>query len=223
LAGRARTSNYGNPFIGIYGACNERLMLLGIPCSPKLESACAKALGVEVRRVSVDGPGLLGLYCALNSNGIVVPAHAGKAEVARLKGLGLNIHRVRGRMSACGNNVLANDRGAVANPGLPKAEVRRMADCLGVEVVQMKVANYVTVGAVCMATNRGFLAHPRAGEQDVRALESALRVPGSVGTANLGVPFVGLCALANSRGYVVGEGTTGFEMGRFDEALGLIE
>ena len=222
MTGRARTSDHGNQFIGIYGACNDRLLLLGTSCSPKVEAAATAALNLEVRRVSVDGSVLLGLYCALNSNGLGVPASVGKAELSHFKGLGLDIHLFNGNLGACGNNVLANDKGAVANPRLSKAEVGRISECLGVEVVQMSIAGYNTVGAACIATNKGFLVHTRASEDELRELESALRVRGSIGTLNMGFPFPGLCALANSYGYVVGDGTSGFEMGRLDEGLGFL-
>jgi len=223
VTGRARTSDFGNPFIGIYGVCNEQLLLIGTPTSQKFEDACTRALGIEAKRMSVDCSGLLGVYCTLNSNGILLPAYAEKSEVAQFKKLGLNVHKVKGGMTACGNNVLANDKGAIANPRLPKKEVKQMSDCLGVEVVQTMIANYGTVGALCIATNTGFLAHTRANMADMALLKEVLKVPGSIGTANFGVPFVGLCALANSKGYVVGTETTGFEMGRFDEALDFID
>ena len=221
--GRARTSDYGNPFVGISVVCGERFSLLGIPCSPKLEAACSSALGVEVKRAAIDGSGLLGIFCAMNSNGIVIPASASKGERAVLKKLGLNVYAIKGRFSACGNNVAVNDKGAIANPNLPRAEVKEIAECLGVEVVQMRIAGYETVGAMCIATNKGFLAHAKASDEEFAALEGALKVRGSAGTLNTGIPFVRLCGFANSKGYVVGESTTGFEMGRLDEGLAFID
>ena len=221
--GRAKTSDYGSSFIGIYGVCGEKHLLLSPSCSPKLETACANALGLEAKRITIDGCGLLGIFCAMNSNGIIVPASASRAEREALKKLGLNVYAIKGRFSACGNNVAANDKGAVANPNLPKAEVKAIGDCLGVEVVQMCIAGHETVGACCLATNKGFLAHARMHESEFEVLESALKVKGAVGTLNVGLPFVRLCGLANSKGYVVGEGTTGFEMGKLEEALDFID
>ena len=220
--GRAKTTDYGSSFIGMYGLCSEKHLLLGTPCSPKFEAACKEALGLEAKRAAIDDSGLLGIFCTLNSTGIIVPASASKAERDVFKKLGLNVYAMKSRFSACGNNVAANDKGAVANPEMPAAEVKAIGDCLGVEVVQMRIAGHATVGACCLATNTGFLAHARTHEDEFEVLKSALKVDGSVGTLNVGLPYVKLCALANSKGYVVGESSTGFEMGRLEEGLGLI-
>ena len=71
--------------------------------------------------------------------------------------------------------------------------------------------------------NGGFLAHYKTGEEDMAALRDALRVHGSKGTVNTGTGFVSYGVIANSKGYVAGESTTAFEMGRLEEALGLIK
>ncbi len=223
MTGRARTSDYGNQFIGIYGACNDKLALIGINCSPKLERACKDALAADVIRLSISSSGLIGIYCALNSNGAIVPSTIEQSELKLLKKMGLRTHKVKGRFTACGNNVLANDKGAVVNPRIPRSEVKKISECLGVEAVQMKIADYNTVGAICEATNSGFLAHTRTSEEELEKLKSILKVQGAIGTANMGIPFLGLCIIANSRGYVVGEKTTGFELGRLEEGLGFID
>jgi len=43
-----------------------------------------------------------------------------------------------------------------------------------------------------------------------------------VGTVNFGSPLVGSGILANSRGYVAGDETTGPELGRIEDALGFM-
>ncbi|VVC03937.1 Translation initiation factor 6 [Candidatus Burarchaeum australiense] len=220
--GRAKTSDYGNQFIGIYGVCGEHKLLLGTPCSSKLENACREALDVEVHRMTVDGSGLLGIFCAMNSNGIIVPEQASTSEKAAFKKLGLNVHVLKGRLSACGNNLVINDKGGVANPEVPAAELKKIGECLGIELVSTRIAGYPTVGAACMATNKGFLAHTKTSAAELEMLEGALKVKGAIGSLNVGMPFVRLCALVNSKGYVVGESTTGFEMGRLEEALDFI-
>ena len=53
-------------------------------------------------------------------------------------------------------------------------------------------------------------------------IKSILKVPGNKGTVNTGTGFVSFGAKANRNGYIVGEATTAFEMGRIEEALGLI-
>ena len=42
-----------------------------------------------------------------------------------------------------------------------------------------------------------------------------------IGTINHGVPFIGSGLVANSKGALVGDLTTGIELGRIEEALNL--
>jgi len=48
-------------------------------------------------------------------------------------------------------------------------------------------------------------------------------VPADIRTINYGGPLVGSGLVANENGYVVGNDTTGPELGRIDDALGYID
>jgi translation initiation factor 6 len=129
------------------------------------------------------------------------------------------VAQISSKFSAAGNNIAANDFGAVANPEIPSAELRKISDCLGVEVVGRHVAGYATAGSCILATNKGFAAHNRASEQELKELQSILRVEGVNCTLNTGVAFVALGAIANSKGAIFGEACTGFEIGRVASAI----
>jgi len=49
------------------------------------------------------------------------------------------------------------------------------------------------------------------------------KIPADVGTVNNGTQLVGACAVANSKGVMVGLNTTGPELARIEEALGFLE
>jgi len=74
-----------------------------------------------------------------------------------------------------------------------------------------------------VATNRGVLCHPKATDDELDAVESALGVRADIGTINYGAPLVGSGLVANDNGYVVGRETTGPELGRIEDALGYLE
>ncbi|MEM4554248.1 MAG: translation initiation factor IF-6 [Candidatus Anstonellaceae archaeon] len=215
-----KASNFGNPHIGIFAKASEKMVIADVSCSPKLLQAIS-SLGKETVKCTFGGMGMVGLFAAFNSNGIVVPPCSTEREIEIFKKMGLNVAVAKSQFSAAGNNIAVNDFGGVANPLLTKEELQKVQDCLGVEIVQMKVANYLTAGSAVLATNKGFLAHNRATEDQIKELESILHVPGQNCTLNTGVTFVSLCAIANSQGAIFGEASTGFEVGRASEALGL--
>lgn len=215
-----KATNFNNPHIGLFARSSESIVAFGASVSQKLSDKLS-LLEAERVEVSLGNSGLAGIFISMNSNGAVVPSFCEQNEVDLLKEKGLNVLRISGGFSAAGNNISANDFGAVANPGISREDVRKISDCLGVEVVQKRVAGYLTVGSCLLATNKGFLAHNRASEEELKELKSILRVDGQNCTLNAGVPFISICAIANSHCAIFGEATTGFETGRAASSLGL--
>lgn len=217
-----RTTYFGNPWIGMFMKTNDRTTMLPIDSMKKLDDVVAKNLKTEIVRVSVDDSNLLGIYFAMNSNGIVVPNVMRENEIAVLRKCGLNVCVSQEKHNAHGNNIAVNDKGGIINPYVSRKEAKAMEDVLGIELVPMSVAGYSTVGSSCIATNTGFLAHYRTGEEEMKDIKEALKVEGSKGTANTGIGFVSYGVVVNRNGYIAGETTTAFELGRLEEALGLI-
>ena len=159
----SKAANFGNPHIGLFCRASDRLVVADASASPKFISSLS-LLGVPVHLATFGGSGLAGIHAAMNSNGIVLPGFCSKEEIALFESKGLNVAAFPGKCSAAGNNIAANDFGAVANPSLPSELVRLASDALGVEVAQMAVGKYQTSGSAVLATNRGFACHNRATE-----------------------------------------------------------
>ncbi|MDD5340126.1 MAG: translation initiation factor IF-6 [Candidatus ainarchaeum sp.] len=218
-----RCAYFGNPWIGMFIKTNDSVTMLPIDSMKKLEEAAEASLKTKILKVSAGGSNLIGVYVALNSNGAILPNIMNEAEVAEIKKAGLNVHVSAERNNAHGNNLAVNDKGGIINPYVDRAEARKMEDVLGVELVPMGIGGYTTVGSACIATNTGFLAHYKASEDDIARLKGALKVDGSRGTVNTGTGFVAYGIVVNRNGYIAGDGTTAFELGRLEEALGLIK
>ncbi len=215
-----RSAHFGNPFLGAFACETEKFTFIG-GFPDKLKAACRQFLNTEVLDISINGSDLAGIFIAANSNGAIFPEFVLSDELKIAKEAGLNTLVLKSRFFAIGNNIAANDKIALVNPDIDKESVAQISDCLGVEAIQRTIAGYNTVGAAAVLTNRGFLIHNSAG-RELFELEKALGMKGGIGTANMGVPFVGMCLLANSKGYVAGEDTGGFEMHRIEEALGFL-
>lgn len=217
-----RAAYYGNSFLGIFAATNNSHTIFpqGAPRS-FVEKVCG-ALGTKEVRCSIGESELNGVYAVMNSRGVVLPRFDEKSAGRIRQETGLEVYASRERMNAHGNNICVNDRGGIINEHVRQEERRGMEECLGVELVPMRIGAFTTVGSMCVANNKGFLVHYGAKEEEIRELEGIFRVGGMRGTANTGTGFVGVCMLANDRGYVAGQATTAFEMGRMEEALGFL-
>jgi len=218
----ARAAFEGNPFVGIFAKTNDCLTLVPKAATERFKSSCSEVLRTRVITASIANSDLLGMFSAMNSNGIVLPSLAYESEVRILREAGLNVMVVNERRTALGNNVLVNDSACMVNPEIGNESARCIGDCLGVEVVKGTIGGYKTVGFAAVVTNKGVLTRTNVTDEEFSSIEKLFKVKGSVGTANMGVPFVGLCMFANGNGVVVGETTSGFELNRIDEALGFI-
>jgi translation initiation factor 6 len=54
-------------------------------------------------------------------------------------------------------------------------------------------------------------------------LEEIARVPVGTGSINMGGALVGTGLLVNERGYLAGNATSGFELGRIEDVFGFLE
>jgi len=216
-----RRMNVGRiPYVGAFAICTDKVALFpaGLYFN---EAEVRKALEVPVVRADLSNSFIVGVLAAGNSKGIVC-SELFDVEGRGLADLDVRVGHVPGKFTAFGNLVLANDYGALVHPDMPEDAVKVIEDKLGVEAQRGTIAGLKNVGAVGVATNKGMLLHPDVAENELKAAEKALQVPADVGTACGGFKFVGICAVANSNGAVVGMTTTGPELGRMESSLGFV-
>ncbi len=217
-----RLSHYnGNPYVGVYCAANEELGFVPRDVSENLVNDIKVALNVQIIKCNIAGTNLIGSLLSMNSFGAVVSNMTTDTEVEYLSRY-ISVYRIQDKVNASGNNILANDNGAIANPDLAKKTVRSIEETLGVEVVQSAIAEHNTVGSVCVATNKGVLCHPATRPEEMEIIRQAFKVPAAIGTLNYGAPMVGACMIANSKGAAIGYKSTPIELGRVEDALDLI-
>lgn len=212
----------GSPYLGVFARANDTVAIVPATVPQAVRDQLAQALEVEVIPMTVGGSNILGAVCAMNNRGAVVADFADEREVQPLVEAGLEVARIAGKFNAAGNNVLANDKGALVNPDLGKRAVEAVARTLGVPVETGTIAGLKTVGSAACATRKGVLCHPKTAEEDLERLERLLGVDVNIGTVNHGAPYVGAGLVANSKGAAIGVATTGPEMNRIEDALGYI-
>ena len=93
---------------------------------------------------------------------------------------------------------------------------------LGGNAVRCSVAGDDTVGSMLVANSKGVLSHPDISSEEAGVIQDALRITLMVGTVSFGSPFVGAGCTASDVHAMVGEGSTGPELNRIEDALGLI-
>lgn len=207
-----RYTVYKSPNIGIFVRANDKLMIVPHGFADTKSDKLAEYLQVEQVRASVAGTRLLGPMAAMNNNGILLPAIAEEEEVQALRQLThMNVEKLASKYTAVGNLVAANDKGAVVSTMLRESD-HQIRDVLGVEAEYIDVGGFIQTGAMVIATNAGAGVHPKATEDEIKAISDALHVPAEPLTVNGGVPFLSSGIVANNRNIVVGSLTSGPEL-----------
>ena len=176
---------------------------------------------MEAHRLSIGGSSLLGSLVRGNRKGIAVADIATQDDLDELSSFG-DVVIMESGVNAAGNLIECNDNGAVVSPTIPEAGAEMISDVLGVKAIRSQIAGHGTVGSMIVANNKGVLAHPDVKTSEVEAIESALGVPVMVGTVTFGSPFVGAGCCTSDSHALVGSGSTGPELNRIEDALGLI-
>ena len=212
----------GDPHIGVFARVLEDLAILAPQAPEGFRAAIEEELDADVVETTIQESEIVGALAAGNRHGVVVSGLASRDEVARISDR-REVMVLCDGMNAAGNIILANDSFAAVNPELPLETAEEIGAFLRVPVLRLSFAGYRAVGKVAVATNRGVLVHPRANPVEIARLEEAVDLPIGVGTVNMGSGLVGSGLIANSRGYLAGTGTSGFELGRIEEVLGFLE
>ena len=219
-----RAAFAGSAYVGVFARATDDCLLVRPDAEADLREALGAELDVPVVPTTVGGSGTVGALAAGNGNGLLVSSRLRDRERDDLReATSLRVTELPGRINAAGNVVLANDTGAYVHPDLSREAVQAVKEGLDVPVERGTLAGVQTVGTAAVATGRGVLCHPDATDGKLDFLEELLGVPADIGTINYGGPLVGSGLVANDHGYVVGQDTTGPELGRIESALGYID
>lgn len=212
---------FGNPYVGVFCAANEQFGLVPHAAEDDIPRLVKRILGIDdVITMSVDGCSTLGALVRMNSSGAIVSQSISEDEVRKLEPH-IRVTKIAQRHNAMGNNVLANDSGAICHPEFDDRTIEIISKALKVPVERGTVAGYSTVGSAAVATNKGAICHPHTTAEEMEVMERVLGVKPELCTANYGTGQVGACMIANSRGALVGETTTPIELSKVEDGLHL--
>ncbi|MCL4314524.1 MAG: translation initiation factor IF-6 [Candidatus Thermoplasmatota archaeon] len=206
----------GSDFVGLYTRATDDIAVFSNNLDKEIADSISEFLQIRPVRADLNGITMAGALVAANSNGVVMP----RDTFLDSKDLDhRNIVFLKDKINAMGNNIVANDRGAIIHKGFSKSSLKKIQDALGVEVVKDEIGGIKTVGSVSVLTKKGMIVTPTATEDELKFLSEFFKVPALQATANFGSIYVGSAMIANSKGVMTGTTTTTIEIGRIDEAL----
>ncbi|HXX55816.1 MAG TPA: translation initiation factor IF-6 [Methanoregula sp.] len=218
-----RTTTYaGDPNIGVFARVVGDIAIIPPEAPEDFKAAVKAALLVELVETTVQGSAIIGSLVAGNSRGIVVSGLATDAEIDILSEY-REVLLLTESMNAAGNVIMANNTFAAVHEDMPTDMAHAIGEFLGVEVIALNLGGVKTVGMAGVATDKGVIVHPRATAQQIARIEAVAKVPVGTGTINMGSALIGTGLLVNESGYLAGNATSGFELGRVEDVFGFLE
>jgi translation initiation factor 6 len=212
----------GDPNIGVFARVLGDIAIIPPEAPEDFKAAIRAALSVTLVETTVQGSSIIGSLVAGNSRGMVVSGLATEEEIDIL-----SEHRevllLTESMNAAGNVIMANDSFAAVHPDMPSDLKEAIGEFLGVETIALVLGGVKTVGMAGVATNKGVIVHPRATDRQIEQLEKIAQVPVGTGSINMGSGLVGTGLLVSDQGYIAGNATSGFELGRIEDVFGFLE
>jgi len=212
----------GEDYIGLFGFATDSYCLVSNRLSKNKYRRLGDCLGVKVIPTTVSAFSLSGVMSAGNGKGVVLPYLATDSEFKEISKIMGKVAVVPDKFTALGNLIVANDNGGIVSDVFTNEAKEVIDSVLGFETEQRKIAGSSEVGAVCLATNKGFVVTPDASDKEMEELKGIFGVEGGRASANMGSKAVGCCIIANSKGFATGEATTPIELGLINEALGFL-
>ena len=211
----------GNSQVGVYlTVVGNNLFYPSSLDKPAIEEI-SQCFDLEMNPMLIGGSSLLGSLIVGNNKGIAVADIATEEDLDKLSSFG-EVVILESGVNAAGNLVECNDHGAIVSKSIPTPGVELIGEVLGVKTARTRVAGQDTVGSLLVANNKGILSHPDIGSSEVKEIEAVMSVPVMVGTVCFGSPYVGAGCVTSENDALVGSGSTGPELNRIEDALGLI-
>lgn len=213
----------GDSNVGAFGVATDRYVFVSPNMSEDSLDTIERVFNLPLVQSTVATLDAVGLVSVANSNGLLIPYTANDDELAALKVYSdIRVDWIDNKMTALGNIILANDKGAICHPDFDEKARKKISDVLDVEVLPGTVARLPTVGSNTAVTNRGAVVHPMATGDEIDQISQLLKVHVEVGTVNRGSPYASLGVMANLDSMIAGSETTGVELAHISQVLGFV-
>ena len=211
----------GNSQVGVYLTVVGNYLFYPSSLDKPAIEEISQCFDLEMNPMLIGGSSLLGSLIVGNNKGIAVADIATEEDLDKLSSFG-EVVILESGVNAAGNLVECNDHGAIVSKSIPTPGVELIGEVLGVKTARTRVAGQDTVGSLLVANNKGILSHPDISSSEVKEIEAVMSVPVMVGTVCFGSPYVGAGCVTSENDALVGSGSTGPELNRIEDALGLI-
>lgn len=206
----------GSNYVGLFTITNDNLCFVPNSIDQKSQKTIENTLDVKTIKTSIYDSSLLAVFAKMNNKEIFLPSFATQKEIELIE-KEIKVRLIKTER-ALGNLIEINDNTAILSKTLTEFDLKQIKKS-NLNLLQTNIAKTDTVGSNLLLTNKGFLVNPNSLEEEIEQIQKITKLNGGSSTANTGDNLVRNSILANSKGVILGEATTGFEMNRIEESL----
>ncbi|MBT4870123.1 MAG: translation initiation factor IF-6 [Candidatus Diapherotrites archaeon] len=212
----SKTRILGSSYVGLFGLTNNELCIVARGTDAKVKKDIEEVLDVKTIEAGIYDSNLLAVFAKMNNKEVYLPSYALGREIEAIeKEIKVKIIQTE---QALGNLLEVNDTHAVVSKTLQAQSIEALQSN-GLKILQENIAQTDAIGSSLLLLNNSFVINPNATEEEVKKIQETLNIRGGSATANTGDSFVRNSVIANEKGFIVGDQTTGHELNRIEEAL----
>ncbi len=206
----------GSSYAGLFLVTNDSICFAPKNIDSIAEKKIRETLDVKLIKASIYDSALLAIFAKMNNRVLVLPKSIAKKELEVFeKEIKVKLLSTE---QAIGNLLELNDHGALVSKSVTEKVIKEL-ESLKLSVKPCNIAGIETTGSSTLATSKGFVMNQNASKEDAGLAKKVFKVEGGFGTANTGDVYLRNSIIANAKGIVAGDLTTGFELNRIEEAL----
>lgn len=217
-----RTNVNGNPNVGLFGIITDKYVLLGKEFPEQYDKDIKNIFNLPIKRITIAGTSMLGVFCLWHDNKLLIPHITFDHEKEALTELGITYQEVKTDLTCLGNNIIIGATQALINPEFTDDEQQMLEEALRLPCTKRTIMEIEAIGAVAVIRGDKGLFHRDIKPGEVKELEKLLGIEISLGTINMGNPYIKSGMLLGEEGFLVGDASGGPEIKNADEALGFI-
>jgi translation initiation factor 6 len=202
--------------IGIFCSVSDKVALIPLDSSTKFENLVKDVFEVEPIKASLGESNLLGTISKIYKKKVIVSTITTDKEIDYLTENGLKVLRLNS-YHAVGNLMGVNKNALLLGKSILEADKKSVSKFFDIPYTSFNICNTDLVGSVSAITDKAFAVGSSVSEKEFEKMKELFKVEGNVATVNYGDAFIANGMLVNTKGLMVGEGTTGYELMRLDE------
>lgn len=215
------TSFNGNPAIGLYAVATDTCVLVGKEVPDSFDEELKKVTNLPIRRITIAGTSLIGVFCFWHKDKLFVPSIVFDHELEALEGL--NVVQVNSELTCLGNNILASDNALLVNPEFTDEDVTELSEKTGLPCLKGSIMEIEAIGSIGVIRGDKGLFHRDISDDQVVELEELLGIKISLGSVNMGNPYIKSGVILGKDWLIVGNASGGPEITHIDESLGFLD